>query len=274
MATAALPVAGTVRLVATDLDGTLLQPDGEVSARTAAAVARARAAGVHVVPVTGRPPQALWRLAADAGLGPVGICSNGAVRVDLASGMVVDVDHVPGEVAALLVDKVRGIEPGVRFAIDNIDAFAHEPAFFDAAVDWDETVLEVEDLTPLLLEGCVKLIARRPGLSALELMDRLGGALDGHAHITTSGLDWVDIGMTGVSKATALARVCQHLGVAREEVVAVGDNHNDLCMLEWAGTGLAVANAVDEVRGAVAGVLPSNRDDGVAVLLEHLAGAW
>ena len=75
--------ANGCRLVATDMDGTLLDPDGRVTARTSAAVATARAAGIHVVPVTGRPPQALWDLAAAAGLGPLGVCSNGSALVDL-----------------------------------------------------------------------------------------------------------------------------------------------------------------------------------------------
>ena len=262
-----------VRLVATDMDGTLLGPGALVGPRTASAVAAARAGGIPVVPVTGRPPHALWDLAARAGLGPVGVCSNGAAVVDLDSREVLGVDHLPGEMAAALVERARQAVPGVRFAVDNLDAFHHESDFFDGPVGWDEQIWPTDDLTPVLLSGCVKLIARTPGVSALELIRRLGPVLGQAAHATTSGLDWVDIGVIGVTKATGLARICERLAVAPEEVVAVGDNLNDLPMLSWAGLGLAVANATPEVLDAADAVLPANAADGVAQLLERLAGA-
>ncbi len=263
----------SVEVVATDLDGTLLSPDGTVSSRAAEAVAAARQAGIHVVPVTGRPPQSLWDLAVDAGLGPFGVCSNGAVVVDLEHARVVEMDHLPGELAARLVTKSRRAEPGICFAADNLDAFTHESSFFDAEVDWDEVIHQTDDLVAVLAPGCLKLIARRPGLSSLELIDRLRPVLGPEAHITTSGLDWVDIGVVGITKATALARVCTRLGVEPAGVVAAGDNHNDLPMLEWAGRGLAMANAAEEVLVRADGVLPGNHDDGVALLLEWLVAA-
>ena len=100
-----------LRLVATDLDGTLLDPDGRVTARTARAVAAARARGIHVVPVTGRPPQATWALAAAAGLGPLGVCANGAVIVDLERGEVLEVSEIAGAIATGLVDLLRRAVP-------------------------------------------------------------------------------------------------------------------------------------------------------------------
>ncbi len=259
-----------VRLVATDLDGTLLSPAGTVSARTALAVTDARRAGIPVVPVTGRPPQSLWGLASSAELGPLGACSNGAVLVDLEAGSVLSADLLPGEVAEGLVRAARRIDPGLRFAVDNLESFTHEPRFFDSVVDWDAVVSESDDLGPALAGGCLKLIARRPGLSSTELIGRLSPVLGPEVQATTSGLDWVDIGLVGVSKATALAWLCRRLGVARQDVVAVGDNHNDLAMLEWAGQGFAVSNAAAEVLDAADGVLPGNHQDGVAQLLEVL----
>lgn len=262
-----------IRLVATDLDGTLLSPEGTVSERTAAAVLGARRAGIPVLPVTGRPPQSLWELAGAAALGPLGACSNGAVLVDVDAQTVVSADHLPGEVAARLVGDARLVDPELRFAVDNLDSFTHETRFFDSAVDWGQVVCQTDDLGPVLARGCLKLIARRPGLSSLELMRRLAPALGPEVHLTTSGLDWVDIGLLGVTKATALARLCRQLGFTPREVVAVGDNHNDLAMLEWAGWGLAVANAAPEVLETADGVLPSNCDDGVAQLLERIVAA-
>lgn len=261
---------GAVRLVATDLDGTLLGPDGTVSARAAAAVRGARLAGIHVVPVTGRPPQALWQLADAAGLGPLGVCSNGAALVDLERRQVVEVERLAGEIGVRLVSLVREAVPGVVFAVDDLECFSHERGFFDSLVDWQERIDEVPDIDAVVAAGCVKLIARCAGLSAVQLIERLESRVGEEGHVTTSGLDWVDIGAAGVSKAYALERVCDRLQVGVDDVVAIGDNHNDLSVLAWAGQAMAPANAIAGVLAAVDRVLPANAEDGVAVLLEEL----
>ena len=257
-------------MVATDLDGTLLSPEGIISGRTAEAVRRARAAGIHVVPATGRPPHSVWDLAAVGGLGPLGVCSNGAVLVDLARAEIVEWDRFEPDEAAELVKIVRAVDPGVRFAVDNLSGFTHEPDFFEMVVDWDEEIAVVHDITTALGAGAIKLIARRPGWHAVEYIEALRPVIDSRAELTTSGLDWVDIGMPLVSKASRLESACRRLGVRSEEVLAVGDNHNDLAMLAWAGTAMAVANAVPEVLAIVDRILPSNADHGVAALLEEL----
>ena len=260
-----------VRVVATDLDGTLLDPSGGVTTRTAEAVAAARTAGIYVVPITGRPPQAMWHLADQAGLGPFGICSNGAALVDTESRKVLEVEPIAGDVADGLVDLLRKEFPGILLACDDLDYFIYERGFFPAPVDWDEEMLEVDDIRPSAQKGCVKLIARLPGTSAPQLIELLEEHLAELAHVTTSGLDWVDIGAVHVSKAYGLQRLCDRLHVHLGEVVAVGDNHNDLSVLAWAGTAMAPANAIPEVLAVAHRVLPHNAEDGVAELLEELA---
>jgi Cof subfamily protein (haloacid dehalogenase superfamily) len=262
-----------IRVVATDLDGTLLDAAGQVSSRAAQAVRAARAAGIHVVPVTGRPPQALWHLARAGGMGPFGVCSNGAAVVDLEGSCVVETDPIAGEVAARLVDQTRDAFPGVILAIDDLDHFRYETGFLPDGADWDEQLTEVTDIRHHAVHGCVKLIARSPGIDAEPLMTRLQEHLGPHAQVTTSGLDWVEIAGAGVSKAGALARVCDRLGIGHHQVVAIGDNYNDLSVLAWAGYSLAPANAVPAVLELVDRVLAANVDDGVAILLEELVSA-
>jgi Cof subfamily protein (haloacid dehalogenase superfamily) len=259
-----------VRVVATDLDGTLLDPSGEVTARTANAVSAARSAGIHVVPITGRPPQAMWHLADQAGLGPFGICSNGAALVDTERRTVLEVEPIAADIADGLVDLLRNEFPGILLACDDLDYFIYERGFFRTPVDWDEEMREVDDIRPSVRKGCVKLIARSPGHSALQLIELVEDHLAELAHVTTSGLDWVDIGAVHVSKAYALQRLCDRLGVDLGEVVAIGDNHNDLSVLASAGIAMAPANAIPEVLAVAHRILPHNGEDGVAELLEEL----
>jgi Cof subfamily protein (haloacid dehalogenase superfamily) len=262
-----------VRVVATDLDGTLLRPDGTVSPRTAKAVRAARAAGVHVVPVTGRPPHLTWPVAADAGLGPFGVCSNGAVTVDLVAMDVLEMVTIGAQVAEATVGMFRRLFPGVRFAAEDGGRFIYEPGFIEVAWEWssrDERVETVLDILDAVGASCTKLVVRRPGWTARQFLAAVESEVAERGHITSSGLDWVEIGAPGISKAYAMERVCRRLGVGVSEVLAIGDNHNDLTVLGWAGRAAAPANAIPEVMAVVDEVLPSNADDGVAQLLERL----
>ncbi len=259
-----------VRLVATDLDGTLLRPDGTVSQRTVDAVGAAQRAGLHVVPVTGRPPRVTWDVARRAGLGPLGVCSNGAVVVDVEAMEVLELETVAAEVAGRLVELLRQKVPGVRFAVEEMETFTHETGFMEPDWYWDEVTKQVDDISQAVSPVCIKLIVRRPGWPAGRLLEELRREVAEKGHVTSSGLDWVEIGAPGISKAYALERICARLGIGVGEVLAIGDNHNDLTVLAWAGRAAAPANAIPEVLALVDEVVPSNLEDGVAVLLERL----
>jgi Cof subfamily protein (haloacid dehalogenase superfamily) len=260
-----------VRLVATDLDGTLLRPDGTVSARTVRAVRAARDAGLHVIPITGRPPRVTWDIAKEAGLGPLGVCSNGGALVDISSMEVIEIQTIDGDVVEEIVHMLRRVFPGAVFAIEEMDTFTHEAGFMEAAWNWDDRTDQVGDIIDAVGPACMKLIVRRPGWPARHLLSELNNQVVESVHITSSGLDWVEIGAPGISKAYATERACERLGVAAGEVVAIGDNHNDLAVLGWAGRTAAPANAIPEVLSIVQQVLPPNCEDGVAKLLEALA---
>jgi hydroxymethylpyrimidine pyrophosphatase-like HAD family hydrolase len=125
---------GVLRLAAVDLDGTLLRPDGSLSERSRAALARVRGAGIGVVLVTARGPRSVRLLAGEAGLDGMAICSNGALALDLASGAVVRTLPLGPEVAARLVRELRARLPGILFAAES-EEFALEPGF--AAWEWE-----------------------------------------------------------------------------------------------------------------------------------------
>jgi HAD superfamily hydrolase (TIGR01484 family) len=261
------------RLVASDLDGTLLRPDETVSERTRAAIAAARQAGITVVLVSGRPPRSLGPIAERIGVGGIAICANGAVTWDLDGGTMVDHSPLAADLSARLVHALREAIPGVVFAVELEDGSGREAGWSEGLPLPATDVLEADALE-LITGPVTKLLARHPALPFAEVAERARDAVGDDAVVTWAGLQVVEISAAGVTKAFALERLCRRLGVARHQVVAVGDMPNDLAMLAWAGTSVAVANAAREVLDAVDEVTAANLDDGVALLLERiLAGS-
>lgn len=263
-----------VRLVATDLDGTLLRADGTVSERTRRVLGWCRAAGIVVVLVTARPPQDLHLLARAAGVSGLAICSNGAIVYDLDRDTILRHAPLRAEVARRLIAALRAAAPGVCFVLRYVEGWGWEPGYaeLDPAVRaWhgsggrEGDALALCDVAPV-----GKLIARHPHLPAAELLAVAREVVGEAAHATHSGAPFVEISAAGVHKAWALERLCAELGVGPAEVVAFGDMPNDLPMLAWAGRGVAVANAHPDVLAAADAVTLSNEEDGVAVALERL----
>ena len=261
-----------IRLVASDLDGTLLRPDETVSERTRDAVAAARRAGITLVLVTGRPPRSLAPIAGRIGVGGIAICANGAVVWDLDAGTMVDVSPLAADLAAGLVRRLREAIPGVLFAVELEGGFGREAGWTDGALLPAPEALQADALE-LITGPLVKLLARHPTLPFAEVARRARAAVGEEAVATWAGTRVVEISAKGVTKAWALERLCDRLGVARHEVLALGDMENDLAMLAWAGHSVAVANAQPDVLEAADEVTASNLDDGVALVLERLVTA-
>jgi hydroxymethylpyrimidine pyrophosphatase-like HAD family hydrolase len=260
---------GEIRLVASDLDGTLLRPDGTVSARTRDAVAAARRAGLTVVVVTGRPPRSLAPIAADLGLGGIAICANGAIIWDLDAATMVDISPLAAEAAVGMVRGLRRAIPGALFAVELERGFGREAGWADDGLPPVPDALE-GDALELVTGPVVKLLLRHPTMPHAEVARRAREVVGEEAVVTWAGARVVEISAAGVTKAWALERLCDRLGIHPEEVVAVGDMENDLAMLGWAGHAVAVANAQQNVLDAADEVTASNLDDGVAQLLERL----
>ncbi len=261
-----------IRLVASDLDGTLLRPDETVSERTRAALAQAKAAGLTVVLVSGRPPRSLGPIAERIGVGGIAICANGAIVWDLDAGTMVDHTPLAAGLATRLVHALREAIPGALFAVELASGFGRETGWSDGVVAAQPDVLEADALE-LITGPVTKLLVRHPSMPFAELAERARAAVGEDAVVTWAGLRVVEISAKGVTKAFALERLCRRLGVAAAEVVAVGDMPNDLAMLAWAGTAVAVANAAPEVLEAADEVTAANVEDGVALLLERILAA-
>ena len=259
------------RLVAIDLDGTLLRSDGTVSDRTRRALAAVRAHGTAVVLASARHPAALAAVATDAGVGGLAICSSGASVFDLDTGSLVRVRTLETDVATRLVTALRERAPGVLFATEARAEMAFERGF-SAWADWEAPEgTRYADALELVGEPVVRLICRHEDYE-LDVLAALVAELVGDtANVVIPGAWTVEVSAAGVDKATALAELCDELGIDASEVIAIGDYPNDLPMLAWAGRAVAVANAHPAVLAAADEVTASNDEDGVALVLERLA---
>jgi hydroxymethylpyrimidine pyrophosphatase-like HAD family hydrolase len=264
------PVPGLLpRLVATDLDGTLLHTDGSVTARTRAVLAALEERGVTVVFVTGRPIRWMADLWEHVGGHGLAVLSNGGILYDVHARAVRKARAIPPETVLEVVDALRGAVPGTTFAMERIDGFGKEPGFMPRVPPPAD--LRVGPLEEIVDGTVVKLLARHEQMEPEPFWAEVESHV-GHLLTTTwSSLGaLVEMSAAGVSKATTLDLVCRDLGVHRCEVVAFGDMPNDLAMLEWAGTSYAMRNAHPSVKQLADHVAPSNEEDGVAAVLGRL----
>jgi Cof subfamily protein (haloacid dehalogenase superfamily) len=253
------------RLVATDLDGTLVDSRGELSERTREVLDRLDDLGVPLVVVTARPLRWMTELWPVVGRHGIGIVSNGAIVYDVAADRIHELAGIEVEAGLALVAAVRAALPTAVFAFELVSGFAHEPAY-----DEPHHVPEGSPSGPaeeLLTGTAVKVLVKAPGTDPVQLRDAVSTAVGDLATPTWSVDGLVEISAAGVTKAAALERVCDRLGVAAADVLAFGDMPNDLPMLAWAGTSYAMANAHPSVLAAVKHVAPSNDEDGVAQVL-------
>jgi Cof subfamily protein (haloacid dehalogenase superfamily) len=237
-----------------------------VSDRTRSALAAMGEAGVEVVLVTARNPRGLAPVAEAAGFEGRAICCNGALVYDVGARRVVATHTLATQVAAALVTALRDRAPGVAFAVERDSVAIREPAYVPLWPTPDEHPRA--DALVVVREPVVKLVAQHPELTQAELYELATQVAGSDAAVTYSGERLVEISAAGVTKAFALAG----LGVPAAEVVAFGDMPNDVPMLEWAGHGVAVANAHPDAIAAADEVAPANDEDGVAVVLERLLG--
>ena len=258
-----------VRLVATDLDGTLLGLDHVVSQRTRGVIAALVAAGVHVVAATGRSEWTAEPLVAPVVGMDLIVCSNGASLYDVRAQRSLASYPIEDAVVGEAVETLAAELPGCAYGWETDDALHYEAAFLD------ERPLIARPASPDLASspgplGIRKLMVAHPDVGHYELLDALLPLLPPGCVGSTSGAPFVEITGAGIDKAFGVHQVCTRLGIAPEEVLAFGDNHNDVRMLQWAGRGIAMGNAHESVRSVVDETALSNVEDGVAAVLETL----
>ncbi len=261
-------------LILLDLDGTTLQPDATLSERTCKAIAAVVAQGVLVVLASARPPRSMQPYYEELGLSSPLIAYNGALVVD-GEGKTIFQQNLNPSMAREVVALLRERQPGANISlecddiwhIDKVDddlrtallRFRIEAPHSEGRVD---TVLLSDDL------GITKVLFPC-GDAVLTLAAEFQEAFGQRATCIPTG-DLVEIVAEGVSKGAAAARLCDHLNISPHNVIAMGNDYNDVPMLEFAGLAIAVDNAPDGVKEVAHHIAPPNWEDGVAVALEAL----
>ncbi|WP_103502450.1 Cof-type HAD-IIB family hydrolase [Streptomyces sp. SM12] len=262
------------RLIATDLDGTLLRDDKTVSARTLEALAAASDAGIETVFVTGRPTR--WmHVVGDVHDRTVAICANGAVVVDLADGRLMEVHPLAHGDALATAAALRAGIPGITFAVERTTGIHYEPDYPPFFPDPHADIAPVEKLLapgpPHAGAPVIKLLARHTTMDPDELLARAREVAHGYGEFTRSSPSaLLEVSRAGVSKATTLAAYCARRGLGPGDVVAFGDMPNDLAMLTWAGRSYAMANAHPDVLAVTTHRTGTNTEDGVATAIEAM----
>lgn len=261
------------KLIASDIDGTLLRSDMTVAPATLAQIARWEAEGVPFVPATGRPPRWMGEIREMLGSGTA-VCCNGALVLDLGSFQVVGERYLSAEALQQITGGLRRREADIWFAVEYGLEFRHEPIYQPR---WDVHAPGVAEATlaEMVQAPVAKLLARHEGLSRESFVELVSDVVGDLATVTNSSSDALaEISARGISKATGLADVCGPLGIGPADIVFFGDMPNDLAAFDWiregGGRAVAMANAHPELLAAATDITSTNDQDGVAAFLASL----
>jgi Cof subfamily protein (haloacid dehalogenase superfamily) len=274
----------TLRMVATDLDGTVIPHGSAISTRTRVALQACTDAGVHVVYVTGRPPRWLAPVVAATSHTGFAICANGSITLDLESDSIVTLHAIANEVALEVVRRLRAAVPDVVFAVETPREMRVEQAYEALRGSG-----RVEGLVPSPLqagvprqaptfeellddEPVIKLVAFSPASTPDGLLAA------GHEFVTdlvapthsSPAIAFLEMGPLGVTKGSSLRDLALSWGIGPADVVTFGDMPNDIEMLLWAGTSYAMSGGHPDAISAAGHLAPPAGDDGVAQVLEHM----
>jgi Cof subfamily protein (haloacid dehalogenase superfamily) len=257
------------KLVASDVDGTLLAPMARLTERTERAVRRVVASGSPFVLVSGRPPRWIRPVANRLDLDGYAVCANGAVVYDLATNRALTTQELDPLLLNDVAHAVAEVLPGSHLAVERAGTpeFLTEHGYTNP---WGDEERNPASRAELLGRPAIKLLVWHAELTSEEMAVAANAVLTGVVDITFSTNEGLlELSVPGITKAFGLAEVCRRLGVEARDVLAFGDMPNDVEMLRWAGHGVAMANAHPAAIDAADEITAPNSADGVAQVLER-----
>ncbi|MDV8002083.1 HAD family hydrolase [Rhodococcus sp. IEGM 1408] len=282
-------------LVATDVDGTLIDRHERIPEANRAVIADLVSDGATFVLATGRPPRWLSQVVEQLPVAPLAVCANGAVIMDTASGEYLSTRLLDADALQAIDEVLRDRLPGSGIAAERLGTDAADPQFV-ASPDYEHAWIHPEHLevghSEVLSQPVLKLLARVPGMPSADMVAALRGELSDLADVTYSTTDGlIEFAARGVTKASALVEVAAGLGRTGDgwpgaapppgavprtvafgtvpRTVAFGDMPNDLEMLRWADHGVAMGNAIPAVHAVADEITLSNDEAGLAHVLRR-----
>jgi Cof subfamily protein (haloacid dehalogenase superfamily) len=272
-----------IKLLALDIDGTLLNTRGELSPRNQAAIDEARARGVQIVLLTGRRFGSAYLLMQELKFDVPLIAHNGALTKDLKTLETHYLYPLATETARELIELARESGVDLVCSVDEprgigkmvIEGISENNLSLQRYVDkYRDSVIEVADMITHLQHPPIQIMFSGRCSPIDDFILKLEDALGERVRLFKTRYPGYDLTILDAvnqeaSKGDSLARIASELGIAREEVMAIGDNHNDLTMLHFAGFGVLMANAEDELKTMGFMSTSSNEEDGVAEAIER-----
>ncbi|MGW0870847.1 HAD family hydrolase [Streptomyces sp. NPDC002740] len=267
--TAAFPY----RLIATDLDGTLLRSDDSISQRTRDALAAATAAGASHIVVTGRGVSWTRHILDDLDYDGLAVCGQGAQVYDAGAHRLLTSVTLDRQLAGVALAKIEA-EVGPLYLAASRDGLDGDvvvgPGYALTGALPSTPFTDASDLWSAPLS---KIYIQHPELSDDALAAAARRAAGGFVTVAMAGAGIVELLPLGLSKATGLSLAARRLGLKAADTIAFGDMPNDIPMFAWASRGVAMANAHEELKAVADEVTTSNDDDGIAVTLEGMLPA-
>jgi Cof subfamily protein (haloacid dehalogenase superfamily) len=262
----------TYKMIVLDLDDTLLRDDLTISPRTKLSLMEAQEAGVKVVLASGRPTSAMLPIAEELRLKEYGsfiLSFNGGKIINCQSGEEWFSSTLPNEIVQQLYEISRRENVWIHTYVGDTIVTEEPNQYTD--IEGELTKLQikvVESFIDAVTEPVVKvLMLKEPGILA-KVEKKLQMELAGLS-VMRSKPFFLEFTESGVTKGTSLKSLIQQLGISRDEVIAIGDSNNDLSMIQFAGLGVAMGNASEEIKAQADFITDTNMDDGVAKVVEE-----
>ncbi|MFJ5224309.1 HAD family hydrolase [Streptomyces sp. NPDC088400] len=259
------------KLVATDLDGTLLRDDHTVSTRTREALAAVTAAGAAHIIVTGRAVPWTRHILDDLGYEGLAVCGQGAQVYHAGEHKLLTSVTLDRQLAGLALAKIEAEAGPLAMAAsrDGLDGQVMVGPGY-RLLEGPLPTVAVKDPTELWSAPLNKVYIQHPELDDDALARVARATVGSLVDVVMAGAGVVEILPLGLSKATGLSLAARRLGVKAADTIAFGDMPNDIPMFGWVRHGVAMANAHEELKAVADEITTSNEDDGIAVVLEKL----
>ena len=272
MESLALSNRPAISLLALDLDGTVLNEQFMISPRVMAAIQEAKARGVYVTIATGRPPGVTLPYAKMINVNAPILCLQGGLVYDTAAQQTLRHITLPHTLACELIEMERAWPQWQVVAYLNGDMFMsskrYDDAFYESLLGRNYSLhTDVCDALAGSDPDKVLFIIEPPDADAI--LSALGRLVGERASVVQSHARFVEVNPLGANKGAGLAWLAEHLGIPRKRVMAIGDQDNDVSMIEWAGIGVAMGNGSPAARAVADWIAPPIHEDGAAAAIEH-----